>query len=823
MGLFAAFFMSLAFAVVGELLRPKQKPMDAKPASIDDFDLPTVSETRNWPWLVGTCLVEGPNLTWYGDLRSTPYKKKVKTGWFSSTRVTVNNQYFLGMETMLCIGGDAGIEDIVEVRFGGTAPGAALYTKTVTADEIVFVFNAPDFLGGIEKDGGVAGTLRIAKGTQTQNANAYVESVLGRTRSAYRGLCFAVFEAFYLGTRENIPTIAFVVQRFPNTLGMIGGKHRIGDDANPACMIYELLTDLKWGGQLPSARIDAANFIAIGETLFDEGYGLSMLVNSARTAEDQIAEILRHIDGVLFTDPETGMMSLTLARDDYDLATLPLYNESSITSFQFSRGSWSETKNTLLLQFVDRAADFTVRTMPLRDLANIVGRGGVVDAEQISMLGFSEPLAAIKRGHVALKTLSYPLLTGKLQVNSREARDLRPGSVVKVDWPPEDMVGVVLRITRISYGDPMGNRVEMDCIEDIFSLTNATYTVPPVSNWVNPVSAPNPLVAEYAFEAPYQLTGAEARYIVTVGSRYSSIDEGYQTWQDIAGGASYAQTGVVTEFTPTGVLFAEYPATTAATDLVGFIVTSARDFASLQTATQGEVDAGESLALIKSTAGEEIVAWKTVADNGGNNFTVSHIVRGVFDTVPLTHPAGARIWMLGYGMGLLADSPYASNTTITGKLLPYNVRGVLPIAAAAQLSVALLARAWKPYPPALLRVNGSATATAVSGDAVVAWRIRHRLLQAAAGVIVAQDAVNYASAPEGGYEVNVYVDGVLKRTVQIAATPFDTYTYTTAMRYADNADVTKLTRITVQGVNGAHRSAIRETQVFHMTDAAAPP
>lgn len=822
MAFWAAFWISLAFTVAGELLRPKQKPSDVKPASIDDFSAPTVSETRNWPWFAGTCYIEGPNLTWYGDLRTEAIKKKVKTGWFSSTNVTVNNKYFLGLELFLGIGGDAGIDDIVGVRFGGKAPDPSKYTKTTTADEIVFEFNDPDFFGGNEDGGGVVGSIRIAKGTSSQNANAYMQTVLGRTRSAYRGLCFAVCEAFYLGTRPSIPKIGFVAQRFPNTLGVLDGKYRIGDDANPACLIYEYLTDLRWGGQIPSIRVDGDNFRAIAARLHAEGYGLSMLVNSARSAKDQIDEILRHIDGVLYTDPETGLLSLALARDDYDVANLPVYDEDSITTFNFSRGSWSETSNTLLVSYVDREEDFTPRTLPLRDSANIAARGGMIAAEQLDFLGFSSAEPATKRGHVALKALSYPLLSGKIQTNSRRARKLRPGSVIKVNWPIEGIEGLVLRITRINYGDPMGGAIELECLEDIFALTGVDYVVPPPTKWVDPVTAPQPLVAQYAFEAPYHMIGAEARVIATLGSRFSGIDSGYETWQDIDGGTSYAQTGKVTEFTPTGVLSAGYPSTTGAVDAIGFSMSSMRDAGVLRDATQNELVAGESLAMIVSDAGQEIIAWKNITDNGDGTFVLFNVMRGVFDTIPLDHGAGSRVWFLSYGMGALDSTPYASAGVVTGKLLPYNVRGVLALSDAAQLTVQVGTRAWAPYPAADLAVNGVANGYEVSGDAVLTWAIRHRTLQAQMGVVVAQDAANVTDTPEGRYEVKVYIGGAARRTVQVAASPFDTFTYTPDMRRSDYFDETANMHFGVRAVNGSYRSVERLTHEFLMLDALDP-
>src|SRR5690606_39509052 len=74
---------------------PKQKPTDAKPAAIDDFNLPTISETRNWPWMAGTCLIEGGNVTWYGDLRTEEIKKKDrKSTRLNSSHVKISYAVF---------------------------------------------------------------------------------------------------------------------------------------------------------------------------------------------------------------------------------------------------------------------------------------------------------------------------------------------------------------------------------------------------------------------------------------------------------------------------------------------------------------------------------------------------------------------------------------------------------------------------------------------------------------------------------------------------------------------------------------------------------
>lgn len=816
MGFVSSLIISLILMVVGELLRPKQSPPNAEAASIDDFSFPTASETRNWTWTVGKCLIEGGNVTWYGDLIAEPVKKKVKTGLFSSKKVTVAHKYYLGVEMFLTVGE---VDDITEVRFGGDRPN--IYTRTVTADAVVFNFNDPNFFGGEEKDGGIVGVIRVARGTQTQNANSYLQTAIGRARSAYRGLCYAALERLYVGTRENLKPISFVVERYPNSLAVPGGKHRIGDDANAICAIYELLTDQRWGGTIPSTEIDLDNFRAIAAQLYDEDMGISMIVNTARSAKDAVAEILRHIDGVMYTDTETGLLTLAIARDDYDVETLPEYGPSDISSFNFSRGSWAATKNHLTVSFVDRDQDFTTRSMPLRENGNIHVRNGEIAAEEIDFLGFSNPNAALKRGMTALKTMSYPLMSAKIVMNGRGWK-LRPGSVFKLNWPAEGISGAVMRVVRINYGDIVRNRIELDCLEDIFAIASTAYVIPPPSQWVNPVGPPQPLVAQYGVEAPYHLVPQEGRYAVVMGARFSGIDEGFEMWHDPAGGSSYTKSDVSMEFTPTAVLTVDYPADTPATHTAGFTVASARDFSQLVNATDAEFVAGDSLLLVKSAAGEEWMAWKTIINNGDGTYTIGTVMRGVFDTIPLLHTAGSRVWFVSNGVELLADAPYTANGNVTAKLLPYNTRGVLPIASATALTINLAQRAWKPYPAAKLLVDGSASEVNVSGDATVTWSIRHRLQQQVAGVVVAQDAANFVAEPEGGYDLKVYIGGVLKRTVNVTAAPFDTYDYTPALRVTDDADTTKLVKFGIVAKNGTYSSIERFTQDVFMLDAADP-
>ena len=66
--------LSLALVAVAISSAPTQESQ--KPASIDDFDLPTAEPGRVIPIVHGTVLLKAPNVVWYGDLGY----EAVKTG-----------------------------------------------------------------------------------------------------------------------------------------------------------------------------------------------------------------------------------------------------------------------------------------------------------------------------------------------------------------------------------------------------------------------------------------------------------------------------------------------------------------------------------------------------------------------------------------------------------------------------------------------------------------------------------------------------------------------------------------------------------------------
>lgn len=74
MGSEYAIYYLIAAIILSYALAPK--PPSAKPAALEDFDVPVAEEGRPIPVVFGTVTVTGANVLWYGALTTKPVKSK---------------------------------------------------------------------------------------------------------------------------------------------------------------------------------------------------------------------------------------------------------------------------------------------------------------------------------------------------------------------------------------------------------------------------------------------------------------------------------------------------------------------------------------------------------------------------------------------------------------------------------------------------------------------------------------------------------------------------------------------------------------------------
>jgi hypothetical protein len=647
------------------------------------------------------------------------------------------------------------------------------------------------------------GSIDFAAGDQWT-----ITTLASRRSPNYRGICYAVLEQFYVGVSSQPRPMAFVIRRCPDPLAMGASFANLNGDANGAFAIYDLLTNARYGLGLLPARIDTASFIYAATILKNEGLGISMLFDAHQTADQLLGEILRHMDGIVYVDMQTGFWTLKLARADYDPTTLDELTVDDIEKIQFARASWGETSNQVTLSYIDRANDFSVRTIKAEDNGNIAITGEV-RTEDVTFNGISNGPAAAVVAARCLKTFTYPLSKVTITLN-RKAWKYRVGGVFKLTWIPFGLVGEVFRVVRINYGEVTDGRISLDAVEDIFGLNYTVYDPPPSSGWINPTGAPTAPAFQRLEEIPLQLAPSSAICAMTLVSRAEGTDHKYLVFQPVAGNDT--QTNEVTGYSPIGLLLGKYLATTPALDATGFTLqVNGIDLNFLVNTDLGGLNLGTNLALIE----EEFVSWETWTLNNDGTISIAGVLRGVLDTVPVDHPSGALVIFVSDGSGLTQPAPYGSDQTVQAKILPENNVGTFPLSSASYVTLTTRSRWARPYPPADLRMDGLTYGTrhrTTLGDVTITWSSRNRLTQAAAGGMVHQDAAAIAGEVGQMFKVLVVIGGSTVRTVNPATSPF---VYSDADRISDGG----VGPVTLQILSNANTLDSFQAQVitFEMT------
>jgi len=350
----------------------------------------------------------------------------------------------------------------------GTDFSVITASYTETADYLQVDLDDPDFFG---TEGGAQGRMDIYWGKRPQAASSYLTTEFGTTAPSWPGVAHIVQRGMYVGNTNYPKPISVTPRRCPNQLGLENEHHNIGGDANPAAMIWELLTDPFWGlgDEIQESDLDKDSFVEAGDALFEEGLGLSMLIDELGPAREVIDEILRHIDGVRVFDPETSALGIRLIRNDYDAGTIPVVRGGADGNGDvrvFRRRSWGETRNVVRIRYVDRDADYAERIVELQDLANIQSRGGEMAIEEFSFPGISRRSTAEIVARRLLKAVSHPGAELELEVN-RELWSLREGDPFLLTWPPLGITALPCRVVQIRTGRLSSGRIAIDGVEDL--------------------------------------------------------------------------------------------------------------------------------------------------------------------------------------------------------------------------------------------------------------------------------------------------------------------------------------------------------------------
>jgi len=691
-----------------------------------------------------------------------------------SKKQTVGYRYRMGLHMVLCHGP---VDAVQKIQVGDrTAWGDASRATLPLGHGLGRLhINAPRLFGGDEREGGVEGDLDVLAGEATQGRNDYLQSQLGAAIPAFRGVLSLVARKMLLASNNPyIKPWAVRVRRIqrgwhPDRDWASGSAQvNVWDDAsgqwqlvgmNPAHILVQCLTDPQWGMGYPLDMI-GDTFMMSAWRLQDEGFGLNLIWTRQQPIESFIAQVLEHIGGVIYTDPETGQFELRLLRDDYSVSELEWLGPDQIIQVErFERAQWGELPNEITVVYTDWQTGREA-TVSVQNLAAIQLQGGVINQRRDYPGVNYGPLAA-RLAVRDLRALGTPLARLRLVVASGSlSRIPRPGDVLRLHWPRLGIAQMVIRVTGIDTGMLGDGRWQLEAVEDVWGLDQHVLTQPP---------APPPVTSEpphapalvLAVEAPYwelarRLSRADLAALTDtdtlVGALAAAGGPGQHNWALMTGPtAADLDEGPVEDYAPLLQLAAALPGTEA--DALAVPVTLIRNPERLAVGDYAYlVDASGAL-----REAVEVLAFDPVAG------TID-LARGVLDTTPQAQPAGTRLigvgeWLASEG----AERAPGESVFVAATPRTMTAQGVPTLAGNGQPMV-LVGRQARPYPPGRVRLNGAADPAVVAGDLTITWAHRDRTLQTA--YLVHQDEADIGPEPGTTYTVRVRdAGGTVVRTV----------------------------------------------------------
>lgn len=746
-------FLAIVFVgalVASLLLTPKIKTENARAGSIDDMNFPKASEGAGINLILGKVLVKGPNTLWVGDFDPVPIKKKQKTGLFSSKKVIVGYTYHLGIQLGLGIG-PCTLHKII-------CDKDELWTGTASADGAVVSINKPNLFGGKEKGGGFVGTARYYTGGWTQGINSYLEGQIGAGDvPAYRGTSHIVFEHCNIGESDQLRTMHFEMSRYTNLLGFTGGKEKVGDDMNPMEALFVIFV-LGWGGlDVDPAMLNQASFIAAGETLYDEGNGISLNVSAGSDGADLAEEIIRQTNGVMFQDPTTGEIYYRLIRNDYNVEDLPVFDESNIISVRsFTSKTWEDTINQVRVKYTNRDKGYADGIAGTQDLANISAQERIRSATN-SYPGVTVGQLAADLAARDLAQSSVPLMSTSLELN-REGQGLLPGDVIVWKWGPYRIAQAVMRVKSLDLGALNDNRLAFEVVQDEFGVDQTVFAPPGAggSGIVRPGSPAAAAPYRLVWEAPYFFVNAAGlsvqpgRMSLLVSATPPATSVSYDTYVSL-NTTDYGLSVSGSLYTPAGTLSGAMTATAGlSTGVIGSI-TIASTSDEIESVSSGDAEQGAGMFAIDG----ELFTHEGVTDNMDGTFTLANVRRGLLDTVPSAHSNGARVWFL-LGDNVLEEL-LEGNAVARVKLTPTTPIDTLDVATAPYDEVTGTYRQDKPLHPVDVTFDaGTPFVPPASpvGSKTIAWANRSRESLQVLGIADATDEAETLQTTFIRYRVN---------------------------------------------------------------------
>lgn len=477
----------------------------------------------------------------------------------------------------------------------------------------------------------------------------------------FNNYSYYVADNFDLSTSPQYPQVLFDITRYPTT--SLAVDPDIGDDANPACVVWEILTNPIWGCSIPEAYLDSEAFKMVGEQLQDEGMGISFTLDQNDTAMSVLLDIVTWTNMFFFVNTQ-GQFSVILLRENQEFTS---DNYIEINDKHILPGSLSVTSqstaslaNQLKCQWTNKSKSFIAQNIIVNNAASQQAYG--VKFQNVNLSALTSDANATKQANRLLIQRSLPLRQAQFECNKYTTRPwvgryimLKPGS-----WASSD--AILMLVTEVEETDLKTGTVKVTAVEDRLSYMTAVNFGPASEISDSSDRSLDCLDSYRLYELPTGLNTADYQVIAVVGQSPNATTTGFTLWAKQASSANLRNLAQRFTYVPAGELVTPLSSVTVLTELPSDSITITLDGyndSRVETVTDSEWLANFQLLLV----GEELISIKQVNNLGGGQYELTGLRRVVYNSVGSAHSAGAPIYFI---RSLLNENNFITSQEFTG-------------------------------------------------------------------------------------------------------------------------------------------------------------
>jgi hypothetical protein len=457
----------------------------------------------------------------------------------------------------------------------------------------------------------------------------------------YKNVSALVFDDCFIG--DGVRTIPQYSILASNGQYMKVSGNTNDSRANPIDIIYDILKrDLK----MPDSMINVDSFATAAGTIESEGIYVGMVMTSEKKVTYWFDRLLQVVDGALYYDPLTNLLTIKLFRDDYDVDDLIELTDSMISDLVVDAPSWQDTYNKITFKYTDPFKDDVASVEYINTASRVTL--GYDRPKTIDLAILNSPNVVGKVANRMMAKLGIPYSTVKFKIDAIDFPNIHIGAVFKLNSEKMGISGKVYRVMKLTGDSEDKAYINVTAIEDFYAKNfdfeiiddGGDDYVPPVYDINTPPTYFKAIDGSREFvedgvDAMFWMAGKpeDTDYITAIN--VECINGGSATGQPALIGRTLeiipedirSETETCKEYSQTYTFVIE--------DVDGSLYEILGSSASLQSLRHTMV------------IGNEIIAFKSLLDLTGGRYQVVGVMRGVGGTEIVEHPENELVYING--------------------------------------------------------------------------------------------------------------------------------------------------------------------------------